>query len=46
MSEDEGKSWKIVEDIPKGEALVLMEHPFENRYVRPAFCFEVFGLLF
>lgn len=33
VSLDEGKSWKRVEDIPKGDAAMVIEHPFNNRYV-------------
>lgn len=33
VSLDEGKSWKRVEDIPKGDAVLVVEHPFNNRYV-------------
>jgi hypothetical protein len=33
VSSDEGKSWKIASDIPKGQAMMVIEHPFDNRYV-------------
>ncbi|KAF8075280.1 vacuolar protein sorting/targeting protein 10 [Lyophyllum atratum] len=32
VSQDEGKSWKRSEDIPKGKASMVIEHPFNNRY--------------
>ncbi|KAG9119422.1 vacuolar protein sorting/targeting protein PEP1, partial [Ceratobasidium sp. 392] len=31
MSEDEGRSWAKVEGVPSGDAMILVEHPFENR---------------
>jgi len=34
VSSTEGKSWARAEDIPKGEAAMVIEHPFDNRYVR------------
>ena len=33
MSQDEGKSWSRAEDIPKGKTVMVIEHPFDNRYV-------------
>lgn len=33
ISEDEGKSWKLVSGIPEREAAVFVEHPFDNRMV-------------
>jgi photosystem II stability/assembly factor-like uncharacterized protein len=33
VSSNEGKSWNRAEDIPKGNALMVIEHPFDNRYV-------------
>ena len=33
VSQDEGKSWSTA-DIPKGEAMQVIEHPFDNQYVR------------
>ena len=33
VSSDEGRSWNIASDIPKGEAMMVIEHPFDNRYV-------------
>ncbi|CAK5273809.1 unnamed protein product [Mycena citricolor] len=32
VSQDEGKSWKRAEDIPKGAASIVIEHPFDNSY--------------
>ncbi|KAG9121762.1 vacuolar protein sorting/targeting protein PEP1, partial [Ceratobasidium sp. 392] len=31
ISEDEGRSWAKVEGVPSGDAMILVEHPFENR---------------
>lgn len=36
LSEDEGKTWNLVNGIPREEASLLMEHPFDNRIVRLA----------
>lgn len=33
ISENEGKSWDPVKDVPKAAADQLVEHPFNNRYV-------------
>lgn len=33
VSQDEGKSWKRAEDLPKGQTVMVIEHPFDNRYV-------------
>ena len=33
VSQNEGKSWDAA-DIPKGEASMVVEHPFDNHYVR------------
>ncbi|KAJ7132166.1 vacuolar protein sorting/targeting protein 10 [Mycena epipterygia] len=30
VSADEGKTWKRAEDIPKGAAAMVIEHPFDN----------------
>ncbi|KAJ7623514.1 vacuolar protein sorting/targeting protein 10 [Roridomyces roridus] len=30
VSPDEGKTWKRADDIPKGAALMVIEHPFDN----------------
>jgi hypothetical protein len=32
VSQDEGKSWARAEDIPKGIAMMVIEHPFDNQY--------------
>ncbi|KAJ2911663.1 hypothetical protein MD484_g8748, partial [Candolleomyces efflorescens] len=32
VSQDEGKSWKRAEDIPKGQVTTVIEHPFDTRY--------------
>lgn len=34
VSGDEGKNWKEAEGIPDGKAAMLIEHPFDNNYVR------------
>ncbi|GAB1518497.1 vacuolar protein sorting/targeting protein PEP1 [Rhizoctonia solani] len=31
LSEDEGKNWSKVKGVPDGHALVLVQHPFNNR---------------
>jgi hypothetical protein len=36
LSEDEGRKWALVNGISRGEASMLMEHPFDNRIVCPA----------
>lgn len=33
VSQDEGKAWARAEDIPEGKAAMVIEHPFDNRYV-------------
>ncbi|TFK37398.1 vacuolar protein sorting/targeting protein 10 [Crucibulum laeve] len=32
VSGDEGKSWKLAEDVPRGKAAMVIEHPFDNKY--------------
>ncbi|KAJ7493393.1 vacuolar protein sorting/targeting protein 10 [Mycena galericulata] len=32
VSSDEGKTWNRAEDIPKGAAIMVIEHPFDNSY--------------
>ncbi|KAG2141838.1 hypothetical protein DEU56DRAFT_267583 [Suillus clintonianus] len=31
VSQDEGKSWNLADDIPAGDAAMFIEHPFDNR---------------
>ena len=33
VSQDEGKTWNVADRIPKGEAAMVIEHPFDKRYV-------------
>ncbi|KIK54103.1 hypothetical protein GYMLUDRAFT_232409 [Collybiopsis luxurians FD-317 M1] len=33
VSQDEGKSWNVADRIPKGEAAMVIEHPFDKNYV-------------
>ena len=33
VSHDEGKTWNRADDIPRGKAAMLIEHPFDNSYV-------------
>ncbi|KAL4245130.1 Vacuolar protein sorting/targeting protein 10 [Abortiporus biennis] len=32
VSQDEGKSWKLADGIPSGQAALVFEHPFDNSY--------------
>ncbi|KAF9224207.1 Oligoxyloglucan reducing end-specific cellobiohydrolase [Gyrodon lividus] len=32
VSQDEGKSWSRATDIPRGEAMMVIEHPSDSRY--------------
>ncbi|KAF8825213.1 hypothetical protein HHX47_DHR7000487 [Lentinula edodes] len=32
VSQDEGKSWSAADNIPAGEATMVIEHPFEKNY--------------
>ncbi|KAF8634658.1 hypothetical protein AX15_000797 [Amanita polypyramis BW_CC] len=32
VSQDEGKTWARAEDIPQGDAMMVVEHPFANQY--------------
>ncbi|KAJ6485837.1 Oligoxyloglucan reducing end-specific cellobiohydrolase [Mycena sanguinolenta] len=32
VSSDEGKTWSMPEDIPRGAAAMVVEHPFDNSY--------------
>ena len=34
VSQDEGKSWALADGIPERIAMMVIEHPFDNRYVR------------
>jgi hypothetical protein len=31
ISEDEGMNWRVVDDIPGGEAFQFVPHPFDDR---------------
>jgi hypothetical protein len=33
VSLDEGKSWKEADGVAKREVIMVIEHPFNNRYV-------------
>lgn len=33
VSQDEGKTWNRATDIPEGQASMVIEHPFDTRYV-------------
>lgn len=37
ISEDEGSHWELIPNVPQGEAHILIEHPYNNRIVRPKF---------
>lgn len=47
VSPDEGKTWDTA-DIPKGKAMMVIEHPFDNHYVRslPSFDAMIFIIVF
>ncbi|OCH85342.1 Oligoxyloglucan reducing end-specific cellobiohydrolase [Obba rivulosa] len=32
VSQDEGKSWNLADGLPRGEAAMVIEHPFDNHY--------------
>lgn len=32
ISHEEGKNWELAPGVPKGEASMVFEHPFNNRY--------------
>lgn len=34
VSQNEGKEWSLAQGVPKGDALMVVQHPFDNRYVR------------
>jgi photosystem II stability/assembly factor-like uncharacterized protein len=33
VSQDEGKSWNRATDIPERAAMMVIQHPFDNKYV-------------
>jgi hypothetical protein len=33
VSQDEGKSWQPASEVPRGKAVTVTEHPFNNRVV-------------
>lgn len=35
ISDDEGAKWNPIPDVPSGEAHIFIEHPYNNRIVRP-----------
>lgn len=35
ISDDEGENWKRVPNVPEGEAMMIIDHPTNNRYVSP-----------
>ena len=39
VSDNEGKEWKLASGVPEGAASMVIEHPFENRYVRDTVIF-------
>lgn len=36
VSLDEGKTFKVADGVPKGEVVMVFEHPTDNRYVSSA----------
>lgn len=32
-STDEGKGWKVIDGVPHGEAMMLVDHPFDTKIV-------------
>lgn len=32
VSSDEGKSWNVASDLPAGKIMMVIEHPFDNRF--------------
>ena len=34
VSQDEGKTFERAYGIPEGVAMMVIEHPFDNKYVR------------
>lgn len=37
VSKDEGRTWNLADGIPEGKAGMLIEHPFDNRFVSVGF---------
>jgi hypothetical protein len=37
VSQNEGKSWSLVDGVPRGDAAIVIDHPFDNRYVSYTF---------
>ncbi|KAK7677436.1 hypothetical protein QCA50_019549 [Cerrena zonata] len=37
VSHDEGKTWNRADDIPRGKAAMLIEHPFDSTYASVSF---------
>ena len=33
-SGNEGKSWEIVDGVPMGQSLLVVEHPYDSKIVR------------
>ena len=33
VSDDEGKTWALAPGVPEGEAMMVIEHPFDKNYV-------------
>ncbi len=32
-SSDEGKTWNKIPDVPQGQALMVLDHPYDNKIV-------------
>lgn len=32
-SSDEGKKWKVIDGVPHGEAMMLVDHPYDTKIV-------------
>jgi hypothetical protein len=39
ISQDEGKSWRLADGVPKGDAAIVIKHLFDNRYVSAVYTF-------
>lgn len=37
VSQDEGKTWQRASGVPDGDAMMVIEHPFDNRFVSHSF---------